>query len=579
MKKVLLTLIAILSCMTMSAQWSGNPAENNRITMAGQTNYGYETVMNKDGITYLLSLVPHTTADNVTMMSFRIQILDKAGNKLLPDSGKVICNERARSYTMINQHMMADNDGNAIIAACDSRNSAADAINLSYTIYKISPTGEILWDGKGVDINKGKSYDFIATMRMITLDDGSYEFAYERENGELTAIDVIHLSKDGAFLWENPVSLIDKTTSYAYPFFVNAGDNQSILVYAKGTNQDIMARKIDFDGSSVWSADTKVYRGGFPAQLPLHTIVDAIPAPDGGVFVTWYDDRSTTGSFSNYISLIKNDGSYGFTTGIEGTKLSNTSEYSCMTPKMAYNENEKCLYTVWRQFNQAAQNYRGLFMQKLSLAGELLWGSEGKALVDLQDAKSYGYATVQNAGGSNVAAFYMESAGYGHVQSYAQKFDKDGNALWNKLLSFTTTDSEKSDLLSSTLVDNSYWITNWGDVRDTSKISGVYMQRINIDGTLGTPTGIKNSTLNNDLHFNAVANNQVINFNVALPETGNAIINLLTIDGQKVATAYNGTMNQGVQSFTWSATNLNEGIYLATLTTMSGTKTIRIYIK
>lgn len=575
MRKVLLTLIVMLNYMTMAAQWSSNPAENNRITMAGQANYGYETAMNKNGITYIYSLTP----EGQDTMSFRLQILSKDGYKILPDSGKIICKERAKSYTLINQYMMTDQDGNAIIAACDCRNSAADAEDMSYTIYKVSPEGEILWNGKGVDLNKGKTYGFVAKLCMVALEDGSYEFAYEHENGKIMAIEVERLSANGEFLWKNPITLTDPTITYTYPYFIDAGDSQSILVYAKGTNQDIMARKIDFDGASVWSEDIKVYRGGFPEQLPLQTIVNVIPAPDGGVFVGWYDDRSATNSFSNYISYIKRDGSYGFSSGIEGTKLSNTSKYSCVRPQMVYNETDKTINAVWRQFDQAFQDYQGLFMQKLSLSGELLWGAEGKALVDIQNKKSYAYPAIQNAGGSNIAAFYMESSGYGHVQSYAQKFDKDGNAQWNNLLSFTTTDSEKADLKASGLRDNSYWITEWQDLRDASKVDGVYMQRINVDGTLGIQTGLKNNMLDNKTSFTAFANGQDINFNVFMPQSGKALINLYTTDGKYVATAFNGYMTQGMQSTTWSATNISKGVYLATLTTTSSFKTVRVCIE
>ena len=73
-----------------------------------QTVYSTEFGVNKDGITFL----HYNGPKNGTTTTF-LQIIDQAGNKLLPEEGKVITAERTRTYTMVNDILMIDDDGNA----------------------------------------------------------------------------------------------------------------------------------------------------------------------------------------------------------------------------------------------------------------------------------------------------------------------------------------------------------------------------------------------------------------------------------------------------------------------------------
>ena len=73
---------------------------------------------------------------------------------------------------------MVDKDGNAIVVVHDLRNSPSEEQLLSYTIYKVSPEGEMLWGNEGLSIDGGISYETSAAMKVIQLEDGSYVFAW-----------------------------------------------------------------------------------------------------------------------------------------------------------------------------------------------------------------------------------------------------------------------------------------------------------------------------------------------------------------------------------------------------------------
>ncbi len=486
MKKSLLLFVVSLFALHASAQWSADGATNNLIDSVGTTDYGTSVVTTPDGLSYVLKIIPDGKDDNDrSMLAYSVQIVDKQGNKVLPDGGKTISREPNRSYTVINQSLMADKDGNAIIVTHDCRNAQPTSHDKGYTAYKINHQGELLWS-KGTDLWDGEVSEGNAAMSFTQTDDGGYLFAWQEYSDEIpSAIRIEKLSADGKSQWKQ--ELRDTKVAYQYPYVKSVGDNQVILVFLQGTNRTVMARMLDFDGSQVWEADTKLYQGGFDST-PVHTHFKVWQAPKGGVFVTWRDDRNYEGSYANYISYVKNDGTLGFPGGVNALKISHDDDFSRMGPMLVYDDTADCVYLTYLQFAQARQNYKGIYMQKISMDGELLWGSTGKPVVAMQEERALGYATVQQAGDGNIAVFYMDNAAGGkEAFSFCQKYDTDGNALWEQPLNFATTISEKSNLLSSALIDGKYWICNFEDARYSEHVDEqlLFMQRINTDGTLG----------------------------------------------------------------------------------------------
>ena len=55
MRKILLTLIVLFICITVSAQWSDDPAVNNRVSPTDRNAYSPQFKVNKDGITIFFS--------------------------------------------------------------------------------------------------------------------------------------------------------------------------------------------------------------------------------------------------------------------------------------------------------------------------------------------------------------------------------------------------------------------------------------------------------------------------------------------------------------------------------------------
>lgn len=482
MKKLLLSMALAATLATpAAAQWVTDPSQANPVTPDDVTNYGYETATTKGGATYVYTQVP--TAANTLEM--RLQIIDRDGYKTQDIDGILLSDYPNLTFTMVNQHLMVDNDGNAIVAVYDFRTG-----NGAYTIYKATEEGDTLWHHT---LDAGNANGNSATMSMACSADGGYVFAYESwaDDGSTPILcKMFKLDANGNDVWGGAKVLKDPDgqQDYAYPYLVDAGNSQTMLIHAQGTNQDLIAQLYNADGSLAWDEETYVYSGGFVDGMPLHTMLNVFPGPDGGAFVAWIDADNSTGTMENRLSYIHADGTYGFTTGEEGTNISNDNDYTRQVPDhLYYDAAEKAAYVIYRQYSQTLQNYQGVYAQKLSLEGELLWGASGKALIALQETGTYNYLDVQGATEGRVAFFYMyqdnsDGSYLGPVRCVMELRDKDGNQV-QAPVEFATSKALKYSLEMTPLIDGQYYLATWSETNaDGNDV--VYMQRVYLNGKL-----------------------------------------------------------------------------------------------
>jgi len=488
MKNFLLTFFIATISVVAYAQWSDNPEENNRITPLATEIYDHELKVSGNGTSFVVFNRP-TGGTTATY----IQIVDINGNMLFPEQGKLISNKQTLSWTMTNELLFVDDDGNAIVVVSDCRNSAAD--DLSFTLYKVSPTGEMLWGNNGLDLCNGMAYDLVADMKIVQLEDGSYVCAWMVESSTLY-IQLQRISKTGELLWnEAEARLYSSSTFYEYPYLVNAGTNQIIVVFSKGMmyNKTLKAQKFDINGSPVWANEMTVYSGGF-GMAPLWVVVRVIPDQMGGAFVGWFDDRNYTNVESTYVVHVKANGTHGFASGENGEKVG-YSPLRSFVPEMYFDKTESELYIAWRETNDT-QSWQQMKGQKLKIpSGELLWGMNGIDVSPLTQSHSVAFHSIQNGGNGNVAVFFTSNTwhpehDYGWDKQNITLINSHGEYVWDEeILQFSIPVGFKGSLLSTPLLFNNYWLTAWNDDRiiagDPGGSKKIYMQRINKDGTLG----------------------------------------------------------------------------------------------
>lgn len=381
---------------------------------------------------------------------------------------------------------MSDSEGNAVISVVDCRNSSGT--DQSYTAYKVSPSGEMLWGEDGIAISDPLAPTSLAAcMNLIELEDHSYVFAWtEMDDSSRQHICLQRFNQSGVAQWGKGLTLDNDVSSY--PYLVNSGENTFVMVYARTSSAVLYARKMDFEGESVWGKDVRIYRGGWTTPA-LQTQVKVAPSGDGGVLVSWNDDRNSTNVESPYLSYVTPDGKLGFAGQSDEADVKLSYEgWRCFNVAAVSAADNSCFYAVWRSTN-TSQTWQGIMMQKLSREGELLWGDYAPAIMPMAET-SLGYISVQQAGADGACAFFEEYLQYYDVTAYASRFDAEGNMVWPDGIIALTPQGRGTSNLQSQAMGSDRWLVNWTDIGSGAddKATTFFMTVLNEDGTLGIDT-------------------------------------------------------------------------------------------
>ena len=583
MKKTLLLVVAaVLSCMTAMAQWNSNNAEN-LLAWTDGSFYSSDMKVATDGKVWLAVHEPFHNDKGQSGVTVALQLIDSLGNFCFDEPIRV-SNYESRSWVSCGQYLFVDRDGNAIVAVYDWR-QGADYCE-GYTVYKVSQTGEFLWGEDGITLEGENVYDLVASMSICQLADGSYVFAWQHnqpDNMNHMSIEMQRISPEGEMLW-NPedVRLYDQNTPYQYPYVVDGGNNQVIMLYAKGSSQELLARKLDFDGSTVWAEDTKVYNAGW-GSIPIWTLIDVNPV-DGGFIVSWNDDRYFTEIESAYMAYVKSNGEIGFST--HNGQILGLSGLRALNVKCKYDKASDSFYALWNECSSSQSWYR-VVAQRISKEGELLWSENGLELKPIERT-TYGYGSIQSGINDEMAFFYMRNyAGtFGDVEAFVTAVNVNDTTI-RRESEFTKGErvSEKSVLTTTPMINNSYWVAKWidgGAAEDEEKVDKLLMQRINNDFTLGNPNadqaveGVQ-ADANTFVAVATLVEGEAM-FATNLATATQATLAIYDINGALVATPFEGVLAAGRQYIEWNA-NVPAGIYLATLTTAQGVETVKVLVK
>lgn len=586
MKRIFTLLLALVAMINAYGQWTEQPIS---IVTEGTSMYNNEAIVGPDGTTYFLYYHPNVKnavdeydTDNV-VYEYRLQALDKNGEKKFGDLGILISDYPNRSYCVVNNYLYIDKDGNVVVAVSDARDCEDGETFMGLYAYKVSPEGEMLWDEEGITLDWNT--ELIAATKIIGLPDGSYVLAWMRSNalGSMTmAINLQRLSADGKAQWGDEVNLTSETVTYQYPYLVDAGMNQFILVYAKGGAQDLYARKIDFDGTSVWGEDTRIYRGGW-GSIPLWTILDVKPSGDGGVILGWNDDRAYTNVESAYMAYVTGDGKIGFSAASdEGDVKLSYDEWKHFNCKVMADPAGDGFLAFWRE-TDGGQNWQRMMIQKLSKQGELLYGDEGLMLFDFEQS-AFGYNSIQPGKDGEAAFFYMrQNSGWGDVDIiYATLDTKAGELTGRTKLNETTF--ERSSLTSHICAEEGFWVLKWKenykDENDETQDRHM-VQRIdfavdenddeNDDENENDTTSVEKNTISLN---NVFYSNGQLMIDMSNDET--AQIEIFDLVGRKVTDINNVELVTGQNAIDWTG---EAGLYIAKLSMKNEVLTRKILVK
>ena len=583
MKKLLLLVATALMAGTSAiAQWNSNPAENMLAWPEDRSFYKNSMGKTSDGGAWIA--INHPGDDRVCTS---LQLIDSAGNYKFEEP-LLVSDYPSRTWTTTGQILFVDRDDNAIVAVRDERfNTGVNGAEESYIVYKISPEGEFLW-GDGIALEGENVYNYAISMNICQMADGSYVFAwthtYEVDASRNFALEMQRISAEGEMLWDpETVRLFDSKGNFQYPYVVDGGNNQVIMLYAKGTACDLYARKLDFDGTPVWTEDVRIYNGGW-GNTPPWTFLQVHPTGDGGFIVSWYDDRYFTQIESAYMAYVKSNGELGFST--ENGQILGLAGWRQIRLSSFYDKASDAFYALWEEAS-GGQSWARLVAQKISKEGELLWGENGVELKPMEQT-SYSYTSIQKSINDEVAFFYMRAydPSAQNVEAFVTTVNVNDTTI-RREFEFTKGDriSRKSDLETLPLHDGKYWIAKWTDQgaqTDEVNKDRLMIQRVNVDFTLGNPNadGAVEGVQADADAFVALATlveNEAM-FATNFATATQATLAIYDINGALVATPFEGVLAAGRQYIEWSA-NVPAGIYLATLTTANSVETVKLMVK
>ena len=570
MKRVILFFaLAISGLGAANAQWSDDPATNLQLT--DQNSYTFETELLSDGSWYFYYNRPDGSIDTIVPY---LQRYDKDGNALWEET-LAVSRQLTNSWTKVMDCMSIDKDDNAIIVTQDLRHGPE-----SYTAYKVSPDGEFLWPEGGVDLYNGNYPSGCAALNMTQIADGSYIFAwleYTNDDANTGVIRMQRVSAEGEILWGEGKLLQEENTPMTYPYVLDAGNNEFLLVYAYGASQQLQVRKMDFDGNDVWAQPTTAF-DAVSSSIPLWTFLEVIPA-DGGVLIATYEGDPNF----PYIAYVKNDGTHAFAEGSAGLRLG-YSEWLAWGIKLVFDQENQAVYAVWREtdFNQ---QYSQIVTQKVSLQGELLWDPNGIAITQfLPRPVSYYDAELGPKGGLFVTfmeQYDIDDNGLGSndpVNVLASLQDPDGGFMWaDTTVTLSNRTSVKYNTESLPL-SNDQWIVVWDGAYslDDMNTTYLYAQNVTIDGTLGGNVSNEDYAVARPSAFSVYPNPAKETLTLRLDNAGTysqpVQVELLNTNGAVLTRVYEGSLQPGRNEIEWNRPDgIRNGFYI--LKSTAGGKT------
>lgn len=552
------------------AQWSKYPTEN--LKLNDRSLYDFEMAVLQDGSFYIVYNGPANGHIPTSVLYY-----DKGGHPIW-DKELLVADEPNMTWTQVNQLKAVDRKGNLFLSVADCRHHTGPT---TYTAYKVTPKGELPWGKDGISLNK----DFNGlnhSMSIVALADGSAVYGwYEKPDNAPGIIRMQRISADGQKCWGEAGKVLSfEKEAIETPVLVDAGNNEFLVLYAKGSSRSLYCDKFNFDGTSVWGEDVLVADGSAFPSYPIHTLISTLPV-DGGMLVAWVDVRHGDYNKTVCAAYIDKGGKHGFLPQETGVEL---GQAASSTGQLVYDPEANTFLVAWLSEGK-------IMGQLLSTQGEFLWDPDGKELVRAEGEVQVGYLRAQRAESGKYGLFHMTNA-YGKVEIAASLIDDQGTLLWEiptRLVS--SVKSEKKDLAVGEYRNNQ-WIMVWNDARAKTGNSTeghlLYAQNINRDCLLGEqPADDGPDTTANESAArmgmvlevvpNPVSGRATVGF--VLEETGPVVLCVKDRSGKAVVTVYEGGLPAGPHQIEWSASALPAGLYLMEVRSEKGLGVAKVIVR
>jgi len=551
MKYSIIILLCILN-ISLFSQWTSNTNVNTTVCDVTGEQTLVKCALCTDGSTF------YTWFDHRgSGYAVYIQKLDINGAAQFA-AGGILVSGNPQNSSLVDYDLTADAGGNAIVVFTDTRNGP----NINPFAYMISPTGTMLWGANGVTLSDSVN-SFQPNPKVAATSDGNYVFFWRISSGP-SKLAMQKLNSAGVKQWGSaPIYLISGSTeNYDWPAIVPSDNGSTIILWSGYTgtfispsNYRLYTQKISSGGTRVWNAtqDTVYSLGRVSGFYTPRLFSDGL----NGAIYCWRDDRNFTNLVTGYIHRINSSGTFLFPPN--GSPVSTLAGNNHFDPVASYMASTGETVAFWYESN-SNQNQFGVYGQKFSAAGALLWGTNGIAFSPLSgnQPSAFNIATYD----SNAFCYYQETAGGANYLTKAFRVGRSGGFIWSG--NILTPGSNLSPKLRLNAVINSTGmsILSWTEQRGDNSI---YAQNIKLDGSFGL-VGINRIGSEIPENFSLSQNypnpfnpKTVISFQLAVNSF--TTLKIYDILGREVETLVNESLKPGSYEVDFNGSNISSGVY------------------
>jgi hypothetical protein len=470
MKRILsLLLIAFFLCPSLLAQWSDNPSLNLRVTSLPGEEVIPKVGFGPNGDYYIAYFSSESGNYNV-----RLQRYDSNGNRLWQENGLLISSHPSMSW-LTDWDMAVDHEDHAILTWQDIRLGGEN----NTVAYRISPDGEFVWGADGIMLSNSAAFDVSPKVTVTAANNAV--FAWQADD----IIIIQKISPEGVKQWGDWGIILPMPVSgirYSWPQLLPVSDDAVIIKFFQDSGpswapiRHILAQRFDAEGQPVWEENTVVYNlGNIQAW---HQILSFENDGSDGFYIAWHDYSMSGTAASARLQHVNAQGEPVFVPN--GVLLSNRHDFNQFYPQLASPQGDNDIYVYWNEVN-GDQNQWGIYGQKVTAEGELLWGDQGKPIFGVSGQALLPQAALPIQ--DQVILVYEHYFNGLETSLRAARLDKNGEFVWSPQEVMISSVASSKVHLEVSGFDGSQWVLAWEDDRGASV--DIYAQNLLPNGSLG----------------------------------------------------------------------------------------------
>ncbi|MCX8056478.1 MAG: T9SS type A sorting domain-containing protein [Ignavibacteria bacterium] len=424
-----------------------------------------------------------------------------------------------------NHNIVLDTDGNILFLWQDKRSVSYEQVYLQ-CLHKIGVTD---WQVGGVQVANTSGNQ--SSARAIVTNGGVIVVWHDNRKGTDYDIYAQKFDKSGTPQWTvGGVAICNATGNQQNPRIVYDNQGGAIIVWQdrrNGTDNNIYAQRINANGQAQWTANGILICSAPYDQFNPEVVTDG----SGGAIVAWHDYRAGSGYIDIYAQRISQTGSILWQANGIPVTTANNNQYNLQLiadgykgaivvwqdrrnltndelygqrisptgsilwqpngspiatgagfksyPKLASNGNGG-VYVVW-QDNRNGIDYN-IYLQNVSLFGELLWQTDGIQVCNAQGHQYYPQITSDANG--NLIVGWQDKRNGTDFDIYVQRYNANGIAQWTS--NGVAAQIAPYDQIEPKLImdEDGGAIISWIDYRAGNNYSDIYAQRIGVNGKI-----------------------------------------------------------------------------------------------